>query len=73
LITIKLARLFIPRKSECGERGVGGGGQNKRKKIKWKTRTMSSYISTLFLFLKPQQSRGNKITIVTREGGGVSN
>jgi hypothetical protein len=23
-----------------------------------------SYISTLFLFLKPQQSKGNKITVV---------
>jgi len=53
---------------------VGRGGRGVGDKIKGKKRrTMSSYISTLFLFLKPQQSRGNKITVVAREGGGVSN
>jgi hypothetical protein len=62
----KTCKTFYSKKKQ--EWGEGGGGQNK-----WKRRTMSSYISTLILFLKPQQSRGNKITIVAREGGGVSN
>jgi hypothetical protein len=47
LITIKLARLFIPRKSESG--GRWGGNKIKGKK-RWKRRTMS-YITSLFLFL----------------------
>jgi hypothetical protein len=68
LITIKLARLFIPRKSESvGGGGGRGRGQKIKGKNKWKRRTMS-YISTLFLFWKPQQSKGNKITVVGKGG-----
>jgi hypothetical protein len=57
---------YSKKKRKWGGPLAGGGGvlgnKIKGKKI-WKRRTMS-YISTLFLFLKPQQSKGNKITVV---------